>query len=62
MTAVSDSDIAAESALVTLRIDVPPPVRREIKVRAAQEGISMQDLVRGLIYRGLGFDRSDSSR
>lgn len=63
MVAASDCELADESALVSLRVDVPQGVRREIKSRAALEGVRMQDLVRDLIYRGLmSTDRPDSSR
>lgn len=53
---VPEAEDTGDPVPVILHVAVHPCVRREIKVRAARDEVRMQDLIRMLIYRGLGLE------
>jgi hypothetical protein len=43
-------------SLVRTTLDLPDPLFRELKARAALEGVKMKELIRRLLEAGLGVD------
>jgi plasmid stability protein len=40
---------------VPVRLDLPPPIHRALRIRAAQGGVSMMKMARRLVGEALGF-------